>query len=291
MTRFLLRDFVPQRKCWYHRKLTAHQRLVWEALAAKCLVDGKGELDTVRIGTHDLAHRTGLHRCTVQRIIANFERFGWLTSVEAGGGRGHVAVRRLRPYGQIQRSTLRDDASGCLVDESPPWELYEALADECKVPHPDASYTSSPPKPGFSVPTEAVGIRKVGFVLTPESLEEGARESTFASMVAKGWLEDTERQRLLWFGVIARARRVASNACAFVAGVVRQGLWRVVSDDDIAAGKPKPPPPVIPRSAPPRKSPDEAHGAWKWLMTKVTDSTPKELGGLTRNWLESIRPT
>lgn len=95
MTRFLLRDFVPQRKCWYHRKLTAHQRLVWEALAAKCLVDGKGEFDTVRIGTHDLAHRTGLHRYTVQRIIANFERFGWLTGVEAGGGRGHVAVRRL----------------------------------------------------------------------------------------------------------------------------------------------------------------------------------------------------
>ncbi len=291
MTRFLLRDFVPQRKCWYHRKLTAHQRLVWEALAAKCLADGKGELDTVRIGTHELAHRTGLHRYTVQRIIDNFQHFGWLTIVEAGGGRGNVAVRRLRPYGQIQRSTVRDDASGCPVDESPPWEVYEALADECKVPPGESSYTSSPPKPVVPVPTERVGVRRVGFVLTPESLEEGTRESTFASMVAKGWLEDSERARILWGGLIARARRVATDVCAFVAGVVRKGLWRVVSDDDIAAGKPKPQPPVVPKPAPSRKAPDEAHGAWKWLMAKVVDSTPREIGGLTRNWLDGIRPT
>lgn len=308
MARFTLRDFVPQRKCWYHRKLTPQQRRVWEALVDQCLIHGKGMVDTVRIGTQKLAHMLGMVRFSVQRIIYNFQDYGWLTPLENGPGRGKVAVRRLRPYGPIQRPLIHDDAEGCPEGEEPPWEKYEALADEMKTTRAKQALSSSCTKPEVPVPNraaEAVGVpRKAGFSLQPEVLEvEEARASAFKELVAKGWLHDSEHQRLLWGGLIARAKRVATNACAFVAGVVRKGLWRVVCDDDIAAGRPRPAKARAPREgictpgSPPghgaageRVEPKAEHGAWKWLMTKVAkDDTPKPLGSLlTRDLLAGM---
>lgn len=78
--------------------------------------------------------------------------------------------------------------------------------------------------------------RPLGIVGRDLATREGV-DGLYGRLVRAGWLQPCERFREMVHGLVARARRVAQNPLAFVAGVVRRGCWRVVGERDREAAR------------------------------------------------------
>lgn len=196
--------------------LTEREDRTWRVLREAAA----GRDQTCAIPLPEIARRSGVCRRTAVEHLRRLEQLGRIRRISGGRGRGNVTVYRAPR--DFRRSS---------------WERWER---EKVQPEPTPS-PSSPlggetvPRAGVSAPQKAGGSPpgRWWHLSELDLVDREARDATYLRLADLGAIADPcEQRREQWHGLVARARRKAVNVLAFVAGVVRRGLWRVVGEQD-----------------------------------------------------------
>lgn len=212
--------FRPGCKGRYRWILTLAQDRTWRVLREAA----SGPDEICRISAEEIAARSGVSRRSVTEHLKRLEQLGRIRRLAGGRGRGHVATYRAprdfrrSSWAKWERRQKREGGP----DQS---SLYraESVHEPYLGSHPVVDRAA---RMGF-FPKK----RRKWFRLSEADLaDRESTDRTFLRLSRSGVVEWSEQRREQWHGLVARARRIASNTLAFVAGVVRKGLWRVVSE-------------------------------------------------------------
>lgn len=208
--------------------LTANQDRTWRVLR-----DDAGRQGVSRLSLADIQNLTGFTKPAVMRHLATLERLHRILTLDPGGGRGRRACRIVPRHFSYaawrKRGYVRNGSSLERVSIQPAPVLFSSTEEK---PHQKAR-----PVPGSEAfrangrQSSHAGGRPLGILERDLATREGV-DGLYGRLGRAGWLEPCERFREIVHGLVARARRIAQNPLAFVAGVVRRGLWKVVGERD-----------------------------------------------------------
>lgn len=226
--------------------LTERQWYVWTTM--RSLVSGPDE--TIEMSVPELGRAIGYSPRRVNEALAVLRRLGRVRVVRPGGGarpnRYRVPARFSRQdWAAWDARPLPGDAApyiSCTGDATKP--KSEGCANS-PVTAPEVGVFSLEPKARVGNPaalnphsTRTQPDRRVPFRVTEADLRDHeAVDGLHRRLVQGGWVPAGDWGRQSVHGLVRRAEHRAVNPLAFVAGVVRQGLLRVVSEREREAGR------------------------------------------------------
>ena len=205
--------------------LTPNEDRTWRVLRADA-----GRQGISRLSLRELEERTGFTRPTVLAHLRRLEQLHRVLTVERGNGRGRRSCRivpRHFSYRAWQERGFVQGAAGLERVKPEPSPYISSCTEE----RPDQKARGVPGSEASRTDGEAHHVPAKPLRLVERDVETiETVDALWARLCRQGWVEATERFREIVHGLVHRARRVAQNVLAFVAGVVRKGYWCCVGE-------------------------------------------------------------
>jgi len=216
--------------------LTTRERVTWHVLR-----DAAGRQGICRLSVEEIAERTGFSRRTVQAHLQKIELVKRCLTVKLGNGRGRKSCRivpRFFSYEAWEDRGFVRGYDGRLVRRQRVQKTVPLYSSSCTEERPNQKARSVPGSEATRGDRDAHHAPAKPLRLVERDVETiESVDALWRRLCCSGWVEATERFREIVHGLVHRARRVAQNVLAFVAGVVRKGYWRCVGERDREAAR------------------------------------------------------